>query len=310
MEKEYRYFKDKNDGKIYRIHLEYDDDPWNPREDQDGNIGKMMVWWDRCKYGDVKENTYSDPEDFVNNLVRNNVPEKQIINYVKAKKTSNGLKLRYNRKDELWELWGYYWWFPLGKSKDAKFGVIESNNPIDYLVDDIIEAMSFKDKWKLLERNGVLCMPLYIYEHGGMTISTSSFSCKWDSGQAGWIYTTKEEIMKCGGKILSDKGNYIKVTDRNWKHAAYKWMQGEVDVYDLYLRGDCYGYILDELDMDCQASLESEMCFLEEDDMEWIEGRESCWGFFSDKWGSELIEEIAHEAGSFDKLFEDLMEVV
>ena len=94
MDKEYRYFKDKNDGKIYRIHLEYDDDPLNPRTDCDGNIGKMMIWWNRSKLGDVKENTYSDPESFVNDLVRNNVSEKQIINYVKAKKTSNGLELR------------------------------------------------------------------------------------------------------------------------------------------------------------------------------------------------------------------------
>jgi hypothetical protein len=309
MENKYKYFKNKNNDKIYRIHLEHDEYPWNPRTEDDGNVGHMMVWWNRYSLGDTKENTYSDPESFVNDLVRKYVSEKSIINYVKAKKTSNGLELRYNRKDELWELWGYYWLFPLGNSKDAKFGVIESNNPIDYLVDDIIEAMSFKDKWKLLERNGIAYLPLYIYEHSGITISTGGFSCPWDSGQAGWIYTTKEEIMKYGGKILSDKGNYINVTDRNWKQAAYKWMQGEVDIYDQYLRGDCYGYILDELDMDSQASLESKMNFLDEDDMEWNENVDSCWGFFSDKWGDDLIEEIAKEAANFEKLCDDLKEV-
>lgn len=307
MEKNYKYFKDCN-GKICRIHLEYDTEPWNPREDMDGNIGHMMCWWNRYSLGDSKENTYKDPEDFVNDLVRHHVSEKTIINFVKAKKTSNGLELRYNRKDALWELCGYYWWFPLGSSKDAKFGVIESNNPIDYLIDDIIEAMSFEDKWKLLERNGIAYLPLYVYEHSGITIRTGGFSCPWDSGQAGWIYTTKEEILKCGGMIKSDKRNYIKVTERNWRKAAQIWMEGEVELYDQYLQGECYGYIIDELDMDDQASLESEMNVIDEDDVTWNENTESCWGFFSDKWGDDLVEEIAKEVTSC-KLYDCLKDV-
>ena len=308
MKNNYKYFKDIN-GKICRIHLEYDTEPWNPRYDIDGNVGHMMCWWDRSRLGDYEENKYSDPESFVNDLVRNNIQEKTIINYVKEKKTSNGLELRYNRKDELWELWGYYYWFPLGNSKDAKFGVIESNNPIDYLIDDIIEAMSFEDKWKLLERNGIAYLPLYCYEHGGITMNTGGFSCPWDSGQAGWIYTTKEEILKCGGYIKSEKGNWIKITERNWRKAAQIWMEGEVELYDQYLQGECYGYIIDELDMDDQASLESAMDVIDEDDVTWNENIESCWGFFSDKWGDDLIEEIAREAASFDKLYDCLKDV-
>ena len=308
MENKYKYFKDKHTDKICRIHIERDDMPWNPREDMDGNIGHMMIWWSRYNLGDAKENNYSEPEDLVNDLVRNHVPEKQIINYIKAKKTSNGLELKYNRKEQIWELWGYWkiWW----TGGQVHHGVIESNNPIHYLIDDMIESMSFNDKWKLLERNGVVCLPLHIYEHGGITISTGSFHCPWDSGQAGWIYTTKEEIIGCGGKIKSDKGNYIKVNDRNWKKAAYTWMEGEVEQYDMYLQGDCYGYIIDELDMDDQASLESKMNLLNEDDMEWNEDVDSCWGFLSSKWGDELIEEIAREAAYFDKLSDELKEVV
>lgn len=307
MTSEYRYFKDSNNGKIYRIHLEQDNEPWNPRTDQDGNIGHMMVWWDRYNLGDTKENTFSSPEDFVNNLLRENVKEASIINYIKAKKTSNGLELKYNRKDQLWELWGYWrvWW----TGNEVHHGVIESSSELKWLIDDMIEAMSFEDKWKLLERNGIIYLPLYIYEHGGITMSTSGFSCPWDSGQAGWIYTTKEEILKTGGRIKSNKGNYVKITDRNWKNAACTWMRGEVKLYDQYLQGDCYGYIIDELDMDDQSSLESEMNVLNEDDMNWNEDIDSCWGFFSDKWGDDLIEEIAREAACFDKLCERLEEL-
>ena len=309
MENNYKYFKDSYNGKICRIHIEYDNEPLNPRTEDEGNIGHMMCWWNRYSLGDSKENAYSNPEEFINDLVRNNIPEKTIINYVKAKKTSNGLELRYNRKDALWELWGYYYWFPLGNSKDAKFGVIESNNPIDYLIDDIIEAMSFEDKWKLLERNGFEYLPLYVYEHSGITMNTGGYSCPWDSGQAGWIYTTKEEILKTCGSFISEKGKYIKVTERNWRKAAQIWMTGEVELYDQYLRGECYGYIIDELDMDDQASLESGLNIINENDVAWNENVDSCWGFYSDKWGDDLIEEIAKEAADFDNLYDSLEEV-
>ena len=306
MEKEYRYFRNSYNGKICRIHLERDIEPLNPREDYDGNIGHMMVWWNRYSLGDIKENTYESPEDFVNNLVRYNVDEKSIINYIKSNKTTNGLELKYNRKDQLWELWGYWkhWW----TGNEIHHGVIERNNPVDYLIDDRIESRSVEEKWKWRERNGIIYLPLYIYEHGGITMSTGGFSCPWDSGQAGWIYTTKEDVLGTGGKIKSDKGNYIKITNRNWKDAARIWMKEEVKLYDQYLQGDCYGYIIDELDMDDQASLESKMNMLDEDDINWNE-TDSCWGFFSDKWGDDLIEEIAREAASFDKLCERLEEL-
>lgn len=308
METNYKYFRNCR-GNICRVHVEREDDPYiNPREDYDGNIGHIMAWWDRCKYGDSKENTYSSPEDFVNDLVRTYVPEKSVINYIKAKKTSNGLELIYNRKEEIWELWGYYryWW----TGGEVHHGVIESNNPIDYLIDDMIEAMSFEDKWKLLERNGVVALPVYMYEHSGITMNTGGFSCPWDSGQAGWIYTTKKEILDTCGSYKNDKGNYIKVTDKNWKKAAYQWMIDEVKTYDMYLQGEIYGYILDELDMDCQSSVDSEMHVLEEDDMEWDEDVDSCWGFFSDKWGDELIEEIVKDGIGDYPLYDSVTELV
>lgn len=286
---DYKYAKDYK-GNICRIHIEQDYEPWNPRTERDGHVGHMMCWWNRYSLGD--KNEFKDPEDFLNDLVRGNVSEKKIINFVKSGKTSNELELKYNRSENLWELWGYWkvWW----DGNKVHHGIIKSNYPIGYLVDDIIDAMNFEDKWTLLESEGFYYLPLHIYEHGGITMNVGGFSCPWDSGQAGWIYTTKEEIFKCGGKIKSKKGNYIKVTARNWKEAAQKWLEDEVEEYDMYLQGECYGYIVDELED------------AEED--EWNENVDSCWGFYSSKWGDDLIEEIALEAG-FDKVFDNLEDV-
>ena len=46
-----------------------------------------------------------------------------------------------------------------------------------------------------------LMLPLYLYDHSGLAMSTESFSgraphAEWDSGQVGWIYVSKEDALK------------------------------------------------------------------------------------------------------------------
>lgn len=282
----YKFYRE--NGKLKRLHLELDETPLDPRYDYDGQVGKMMCWYGNYNLGDYKENDYSDSKDFINDLVRMNIPEKSIISFIKAKRASNGLKLIYNRSKRLWELC----YDSYGRA-DEKLMVIESNKSIDYLIDDIIDAMSIKDKWILLEKYAnIVFLPLYLYDHSGITMNTVGFGCKWDSGQAGYIYTDKKIVMDCGGMIQNEKGHFIKVTDKNWKEAAYQWMKAEVEEYDMYLTGDVYGIIVEEYDSKKE---------------DWIE-RDSCWGFFNNKWGDELIESVAVNFGVTEKLYDKMEE--
>ena len=34
-------------------------------------------------------------------------------------------------------------------------------------------------------------LPIYMYDHSGITVSTSPFSCPWDSGRLGLIFMSK-----------------------------------------------------------------------------------------------------------------------
>ena len=45
------------------------------------------------------------------------------------------------------------------------------------------------------ENVGVI-LPLYLYDHSGITISTTPFHCGWDSGQIGFIYITRDTIFE------------------------------------------------------------------------------------------------------------------
>lgn len=73
--------------------------------------------------------------------------------------------------------------------------------------------------------------PLYMYDHSGITVSTSPFRCPWDSGQIGWVFITPEKIKEAG----LNRPRHIKLE---------AWLQAEVNTYDQFIRGDIYGFRL------------------------------------------------------------------
>jgi hypothetical protein len=80
-----------------------------------------------------------------------------------------------------------------------------------------------------------IILPLYLYDHSGITISTTPFSCKWDSGQIGFIFISKEK--------LRNEFSIKRVTQKEIERAT-KILLAELETYDLYLRGEVYGYTL------------------------------------------------------------------
>jgi hypothetical protein len=92
-------------------------------------------------------------------------------------------------------------------------------------------------------------LPIYMYDHSGITINTTGFSCPWDSGQIGFIFISKQKAYKEYGK---------KRISPQFKKRLTNYLVNEVKTYDQYLTGEVYGYIITK---DNEES-------------------ESCWGFF------------------------------
>lgn len=102
---------------------------------------------------------------------------------------------------------------------------------------------------------GFIVLPLYLYDHSGLTINTTGFHCPWDSGQVGVIFVTRERVRyEYSAKRISPE---LRDTVRHY-------LKEEVKTYDHYLRGDVYGFQIVEVD---------------EDDEE-IDVLDSCWGFY------------------------------
>jgi len=91
---------------------------------------------------------------------------------------------------------------------------------------------SFQAFLKVNEKN-IVALPLYLYDHSGITMKTTPFSCQWDSGQIGYIYVTYEDIRK--------EYNTKRITPKI-REKVEKLLIAEVKTYDKYLTGEVYGY--------------------------------------------------------------------
>jgi hypothetical protein len=99
--------------------------------------------------------------------------------------------------------------------------------------------LTIEDIKKIVQRKDVIALPLYLYDHSGITISSKPFSCPWDSGQIGYIYVDYKRIRKeYGWKKIS----------QNRRDLITNYLKSEIAVYDQYLTGDIYGYAITDKD--------------------------------------------------------------
>ena len=104
-------------------------------------------------------------------------------------------------------------------------------------------------------------LPVYLYDHSGLTMSTTPFHCPWDSGQVGYAFVPRDKACEwLGKKYLTKKGRAV----------VEKWLVNEVRISSLYCNGEVYGFSIskDEEELD------------------------SCWGFY----GMEDAIQSAREA--------------
>ncbi len=106
-----------------------------------------------------------------------------------------------------------------------------------------------------------IALPIYLFDHSGITIRTYPFGCRWDSGKVGYIYMTKNQARK--------EYKWKRITVKR-REKLLQYLEGEVDVYDQYLRGEVYGFVIEDKEG---------------------EHIDSCWGFYGTDWNNNGIKE-------------------
>lgn len=113
----------------------------------------------------------------------------------------------------------------------------------------------------ILRDPSLVALPIYIYDHSGITINTTGFSCPWDSGLVGVISVDKARARAELGRKRLDLAR------------VREYLKGEIESLDQYLTGTVYGYRVENSEGD---------------------GLASCWGFFGKS--SECLAEGLAEA--------------
>ena len=114
--------------------------------------------------------------------------------------------------------------------------------------------MSKEDLLYIVEKTDAFSLPLYIYDHSGIGMSTDRsrypYNCPWDSSHVGYIYVTRKEVREeFGVKRISKKlaGRVLDV------------LRGEVAAFHQYIQGDVWGYVVGDQEE---------------------EHIDSCWGYY------------------------------
>ena len=130
-----------------------------------------------------------------------------------------------------------------------------------------------------IKETRAIAYPLYLMDHSGLTLSMSTTNFAsidpigWDWGLLGYVFITREDILKERGR------KYVTSRVRDW---ALSCIEGSVSEYGAYVSGEVYGFTVSD-----------------------PEGEEvdSCWGYYG---GLDCVIKSAKEA--IDSLLESKKE--
>lgn len=248
---------------LLEIHQE--ENPIHPREFD--NIGTIVTWHRRYDIGD--EHNYDTPYEFLRSLAEE-VAEEEL--YKRAKEKLE-LKQCFDENGEYWQvIHEGEVWVEVDTYEEAK-------EEQDYLAEDV--ELTSDELMDIITDHAVI-LPVYIYDHSGVTIRTTPFNDPWDSGQIGWIYATHERLRK--------ETRYN--DDELFKQGkAEEILKAEIEELDTYLRGDVYGFVVKRV-------VECETCGQKKEEV-----LESYWGFYgSDFETNGMKDDLGEYAHLLDEL--------
>ena len=146
---------------------------------------------------------------------------------------------------------GWYKGYTLGDKQ------IKEQYQLDLILIDILDekfGLSYEQRYNVMEyasteklleaihkHTKTVMLPLYLFDHSGISISTSTSKYRmmdgagWDWGTCGIIYATEKKIKEEMRVEKIDESVIEKVKDI---------LEGKVNDYDLYLRGESYYFRL------------------------------------------------------------------
>ena len=250
------YIRFKYGEKQMVVMFREDMEPENPRQDMEP-LGKMICWHSRYRLGDRHD--YRDPEDFLCELVQEIIPWESVVEKIIKGET----RMKISRDDDPESETPFSLMMSYINPFHGEYEICAAETAEElfsqFNKEAILEELTTSELHQiLLESNDVVMLPLRLYDHSGISMSTSHsypYNDLWDSGQVGWIYLTKDRFLK--------ETSY---KESQWPEKAEEMLVGEVKTYDQYLRGEVFGF---------------QVFVLNDETGEWEE-TDGSWGYYGD----------------------------
>ena len=214
-----------DNGQSLSVQIRQDGDNFDNGPRDWDNLGTMVCFHNRYTLGDEQGD---DPQEYIENLAC-------------ALDDTAAERMAYWEHGDGWTYLARNYADPVAECD------MRVENIVNGVLDELVPVM----------------LPLYLYDHSGITMRTTGFSCPWDSGQVGFIYVTKEQLRKEYSVQRVTKATIAK---------AEKVLRGEVEVYDDHLTGNVWGYSIETISKatcdKCGHTSENE------------EFDDSCWGYY------------------------------
>lgn len=212
----------KFNGEILRI--VHDPIADNPRSWD--NLGQFVGWHKKYIIGD--KHNFATPVDFFLHLIRT-FAEDALYDYARRH-----VRVAHNENYGDWEI--------MIEDRVLFYG-FETREEAEREVEDSIEEWVMDDPelseerlWEIIQGiNGeeIIILPVYMMDHGGVCLNTTGFYCPWDSGQVGWIWCAKEDVIKRFGDFSEAS-----------RQRAREVLENEIEMYNMYLNGDVWKFEL------------------------------------------------------------------
>jgi len=113
----------------------------------------------------------------------------------------------------------------------GKYSHLGDNHELDFS-----NCCSWKNEEKVIKKHygkNCIIIPVYAYIHSEMTISTSPFSCSWDSGRLGSIVVSRATIRKEYG---------VSRVTKDILKRAIQHLESEITLLNQYITGDIWDF--------------------------------------------------------------------
>lgn len=240
------------------INVYYDNDAESPRKWD--NVAVFV-----CKYGNYSLGDRQDIEDVIKELFAEHVSPKAIIDYFVKTRHAELVEGEEGDRSDHYYKYQKKWYDD--SMHDYYIDADSQTDDEDTISCAMADELSEGEKLQLVcDSDDIVVLPIAVYEHSGITMWLGSvddhFDSQWDCSDVGFAYIEKETAMKEGALKEGD----------DWKAWATNRMSSAMKVYDEYLRGECYGYEV------------------EDEDGDFVDG---CWGYIGD---SKVEDSIMPEA--------------